>query len=392
MPLNLTFCIQRTDIESKSGGDLLQFLQLKQNLEEKGFKVNLIPWSPKMNLQKCEIVNLINDRPLILADSLRVINKLNPRPKVVVSPIHHSDFEVIHLRKYSFHETLLEFFLSNLLRINLFPKGVLHVIYIMADLRMISETYGVRVAVVTLLQNFKCVLSKKALGTNVLFKNSLQFLAKEEKLSFIKDYHLKNQKIMSSFIIPNGKPDSIQARNICNQDNVYQISVVGRIEPRKRSLELARLANQMGIPVTFVGSFANSKSKYALEFLKNTEGSEFVKFLGELPHKETIEVIAKSTVLLNVSFTEVFSLVELEAASQGKWIVSSGAGYSKEHISTNQLRIFPMNDIRKGLEIAFQLSFSKPPVIETKNILSWDKISDRYSAMYNQIMFESNFT
>ena len=99
MPLNLTLLIQRTDIENKPGGDLIQFSQIKKYLEKRDYNIELIPWTPRVDLRDCDVVNLVNDRPLILADSLRIIKKMNPRPQIVISPIHHSDREVINLRK-----------------------------------------------------------------------------------------------------------------------------------------------------------------------------------------------------------------------------------------------------------------------------------------------------
>ena len=70
MPLNLTLLIQRTDIANKSGGDLIQFSQVKRFLEKRNYNVKLVPWNPKIDLRECDVVNLVNDRPLILADSL----------------------------------------------------------------------------------------------------------------------------------------------------------------------------------------------------------------------------------------------------------------------------------------------------------------------------------
>ena len=109
MPLNLVIIIQRTDITNKSGGDLIQFLQVKHFLELQDFKVSLMAWEPQLELSQFDIVNLVNDRPLIIADSIRILNKLNHRPGLVISPIHHSDHELLRLRKkskqslYTFH-------------------------------------------------------------------------------------------------------------------------------------------------------------------------------------------------------------------------------------------------------------------------------------------------
>lgn len=385
MHLNLTLLIQRTDIENKPGGDLIQFSQVKKYLENRDYNVELIPWSPRLDLRDCDVVNLVNDRPLILADSLRIINKLNPRPQIVISPIHHSDQEVINLRKYGFAQSLTEVVFAKLLSIKLIENRLLHLINILADFRMISASYSFWIAAFTFFRNFSNVFSKRKLGSVLVSNNALQFLALGEEKSFIEDYRIGRDELSSRHVIPNGKPNLTFTHKSKNQKIDFPIIVIGRIEPRKRSLELARIAHGMTIPITFLGAFSNDKSRYALEFSKIVEKSSYVNYLGAQSHSETFDIMSRSKVLLNVSFAEVLSLVELEAAGQGKWIVSSGAGYSSEYISSNQLRIYPGTDLGKGLEIAWQLAISQSVSFDAPEIPSWAEIADRYSAMYQEV-------
>jgi len=388
MPLNLTLLIQRTDIENKPGGDLVQFSQVKQHLEKQDYDVKLIPWKPRLDLRDCNVVNLVNDRPLFLADSIRVINKLKPRPHIVISPIHHSDCEVINLRKFGYAQSLTEVVLAKLLFIKVFEMKTLHLIYILADFRMISGSHGFWVAIGTFFRNFSNVYSKRKLGSVMVSNSTLQFLADGEKKSFIKDYQINQKELTSKYVIPNGKPSLTAIDKSKNQKNNFPIIVVGRIEPRKRSLELAMLAHKMTIAVTFVGALASEESQYAEEFLDIIEKSNCVNYLGARSHSETFDIMNRSKVLLNVSFAEVLSLVEIEAAAQGKWIVSSGAGYSNEYIPPNQLRIYPENDLSKGLEIASQLAISQPVRFDAVDIPSWDEIADMYSVMYHEVIME----
>jgi glycosyltransferase involved in cell wall biosynthesis len=388
MPLNLTLLIQRTDIENKPGGDLIQFSQIKKYLEKRDYNIELIPWNPRLDLRDCDVVNLVNDRPLILADSLRLIKKMNPRPQIVISPIHHSDREVINLRKYGFTQSLTEVVFAKLLRIRLLEYRLLHVINILADLRMISDSHGSWVAIRTYFVNFSKVYSKRKLGSLLVSNNALQFLAHGEEQSFIKDYRIGSGKLSSRHVIPNGKPNLTVIHKSKIQKSDSSIVVIGRIEPRKRSLELAMLAHEMTIAVTFVGALASDGSQYAEKFLNIIEKSSYVDYLGTRSHSETFDIITRSNVLLNGSFAEVLSLVEIEAAAQGKWIVSSGAGYSDEYVPPNQLRIYPENDLIKGLELASQLAISQPIRFNAADIPSWDEIADRYSAMYQEMTLE----
>ena len=388
MPVNLTLLIQRTDIVKKPGGDLIQFSQVKKYLEKRDYNVELIPWSPRLVLRDCDVVNLVNDRPLILADSLRIISKLNPRPQIVISPIHHSDQEVINLRKFGFTQSLIEVVFAKLLSIKLIEHRLLHLINILADFRMISASYNFWIAAFTFFRNFSNVFSKSKLGSVLVSNNALQFLAHGEEKSFIKDYRIGCDELSSSYVIPNGKPNLSVIDKSGIQKSNFPIIVIGRIEPRKRSLELAMLAHKMAIAVTFVGALASEESQYAEEFSNIIKKSSCVDYLGERSHSETFDIISRSKVLLNGSFAEVLSLVEIEAAAQGKWIVSSGAGYSNEYIPSNQLRIYPENDLSAGLEIASQLAISQPVRFDAVDIASWDEIADRYSVMYQEVILE----
>jgi glycosyltransferase involved in cell wall biosynthesis len=386
MPLNLTILIQRADIVKKSGGDVVQFENIQKHLDESLFRVNLTSWDSCLNFQDCDIVNLVNDRPLFLADSLRIINELHPRPKIVISPIHHNDREVINLRKYGYTQTALERIFAKMLKVKRMEIWIFHFINILADLRMIAAACGFWISVKTLVRNFTKICTKKKLGALLLQAGNLQFLAKGEMESFFKDYQIEDSESCRKFIIPNGKP--IEQSKIKFDDSVFSIVTIGRIEPRKGTLELAQIADKMGIPITFIGAISNEKSNYAKEFIRIVSASTNITYLGEKSHAETCSIISRSKVLLNASFAEVLSLVEIEAAAQGKWIVSRGAGYSNEYIPPNQLRIYPENNLRKGLELASQLATSQAVRFDAVDIPSWDEIADSYSVMYQEVILE----
>jgi glycosyltransferase involved in cell wall biosynthesis len=388
MPINLTLLIQRTDIDIKPGGDLIQFSEIKKYLEKRSYKVKLLSWSPQLDLRDSNVVNLVNDRPLILADSLRMLNKMKPRPRIVISPIHHCDQEVIRLRKHGSPQSASELVLAKFLNIKPLENYLLHLINVLADLRMISASFGLVTAILTFLKNFSKVRSRKRLGSFLVSENTLQFLAKGEASSFFKDYRINEERILSKYVIPNGKPEKVFYEIHKSQMIEHPIVIAGRIEPRKRNLELARAAHKLEIPVAFLGAFANPESEYAREFLKIEKSSPFVNYLGVFSHSDTYAVITRSKVLMNVSFAEVLSLVELEAAAQGKWIVSSGAGYSNEYIASDQLKIFPEDNLYQGLEIASQLLSTPIVQFEAPNIPSWDEIADKYSTMYQEVIAE----
>ena len=385
MPLNLVIIIQRTDITNKSGGDLIQFLQVKHFLELQDFKVSLMAWEPQLELSQFDIVNLVNDRPLIIADSIRILNKLNHRPGLVISPIHHSDHELLRLRKFGFAESSFELLASKLLKIRVFEKILYHWMNIVADLRMISSTHSSWTAICTLIRNFSNIYSRKKFASILKLASAFQFLAVGEKKSFVEDYRISNDELTACYVIPNGKPHFISYPKSNSEWIEFPIIVIGRIEPRKRSLELARLANELKIQITFVGAIGRKESRYVNQFLREVAKSDIVNYLGAKSHSESVEIMGRSRVLLNASYSEVLSLVEIEAAVQGKFIVSSEVGYSNEYITNGQFVTYPWNNLRVGLETASKLANSEITQFNTLDIPFWSVVANRYSDMYREL-------
>ena len=148
---------------------------------------------------------------------------------------------------------------------------------------------------------------------------------------------------------------------------------------------MARLANELKIQITFVGAIGRKESRYVNQFLREVAKSDIVNYLGAKSHSESVEIMGRSRVLLNASYSEVLSLVEIEAAVQGKFIVSSEVGYSNEYITNGQFVTYPWNNLRVGLETASKLANSEITQFNTLDIPFWSVVANRYSDMYREL-------
>jgi glycosyltransferase involved in cell wall biosynthesis len=380
--MKICIIILRTDIDSKEGGDLVQFKNIAKCISIKKNQVDIVSWNPNLVLKEYDIVHFVNDRPLILADALRQAQR--EQKKIVFSPIHHSDDEVITLRSYAFPLTRSERLMSLLFQTFFFKRSLLHYINILADLRMIQSEYGYLKAVKILKLNFIKVRTKNILGKEIQIRSNLQFLSTSEAISFMNDYKINIHKYN---LIPNGVPTTLT--KVKQNANYQRIICVGRVEPRKRVYELAKIADKLCIKVDFIGSTPMTPNIYSLKFLELSKKSKYVNYLGAMSHDGVINEMQKSTVLINCSFAEVLSLVELEAAFSGNYIISCGSGASQEYIPPSILKFFPVLEIDIGLLLAKELSKADLKIRNLKGIDTWDDIAKLYFLLYKKTLLQN---
>ena len=313
--------IVRSDSEQKAGGDTHQTQQYINELNALGYDCRLVPIRIGMKLRPNALIHVINiDRPF---DFLYVANELSTQ-KLFVSTIHHNLEYVRRMRKAERDYGLRSFIGRNT-----------------SESTREWLAFGVR-------QMSLCRSGKDYLSL-------IAFLLKQVK--GLKNVWIKIGKILDEasavFILANGEGRSLRIDTKCSGDNfvltpngipqaskpsrpkkwqerTIPIVVVGRIEPRKRQLDIAIAANKLRIPICFAGQVSNPNSKYIQAFESEIENSTNLQWLGALKHDKTIELLQDSKVLLNFSWVEVQSLVDIEAATQGCLVVANNGGNSKE--------------------------------------------------------------
>ncbi|WP_084740572.1 MULTISPECIES: glycosyltransferase [unclassified Curtobacterium] len=336
--------VVRDDSESKGGGDLTQVEMYREFLVRSGWDVRVVPFSPSMNLRPEALVHLVNvDRPF---DALVTIRSAGPRP-VFVSAIHHSLPAVRRMRKA---ERGLG--LRSIVGRFLGEGSREYLAFVVRSLRRSRRFVDVSRTLTSALQLLPAVLSCWSRLGEALDRVEVVFLlAAGEGEDLQADTGWRG---LNAVLAPNGgPPKSAVVVDWSNRDDA--ILVVGRVEPRKRQLEVVRAAAALGSRVKVVGPLINPDSQFGQEFRSLVAGAANVEWTGPMSHDDVLREIDAAKVLLNASWVEVQSLVELEAAARGAWVVASmGAGNSAEYLGP-VFRGVEGDDVDRMLRVATEL-------------------------------------
>lgn len=317
----LVDCVLRSDAARKSGGDTVQVREYAKHLVDRGFDVREVPFSPAMPLRPGAVVHVFNiDRPYEFLLACRAARG----HRIVVSPIHHEIGRVRAMRAADSGRGLIS------VSARVLPEALRE--WLATGYRAIRGAGGpvaaVRagLAVVRLAPVVPSVW--RATGRRLDEVAAVALLAEGEGRDLRR---LTGWAAGNDLVVPNGRPEDLDLdlRNPWSARPAGSIVVVGRIEPRKRQLELARAATRLGIPVRFVGPYADETSGYAVAFQAVVDEG-VVRHDGEKDRAEVLALLGSSRVLVNASWVEVQSLVDLEAATMGCAVVTTRTGHSRE--------------------------------------------------------------
>lgn len=130
-----------------------------------------------------------------------------------------------------------------------------------------------------------------------------------------------------AFVVPNGLD---AAPWLCARERADEIVCVGRIEPEKGSLEIARaladvLPEHPGWRARFVGPESRDPS-YARAFAEAVAACPAIAWEGALPFERMREVALSARIAVVASRSEGFGRVAIEAFAAGLALVSTRAG------------------------------------------------------------------
>jgi glycosyltransferase involved in cell wall biosynthesis len=316
--------ILRSDAVEKHGGDSFQVDQYKKYLEQEGYNVRYVPFHVSMRPRPDSIIHIVNvDRPF---DFLWSVRKAGNRP-VIVSSIHH-DLSAVRLMRIAERNEGLRSIAGRIL-----PESAREFLaFGVRNFRKIECLADAKNWLGTVLSSVSSLpkvwqLVGEALGET----NTVALLAEGERRALMRDtaWHGNN-----GLLIPNGAPAAVpnadQGQSGDWADRPIDVCVVGRIEPRKRQLETAMAAGKHGVAITFVGQGSPSSPRYVKEFELAVSANSNLHWAGALDHEGVLQLMRKSRVMLNASWVEVQSLVDIEGASAGCWVVVGRGGNSPE--------------------------------------------------------------
>lgn len=369
--------IVRSDALEKSGGDSFQVAKYKEFLEPLGFTVRFLPFHTSVRLSANSIVHIINiDRPY---DFLAAVRMAGKRP-VVVSSIHH-DLSSVRLMRKAERRQGIRTIVGRIL-----PESARELLaFAVRSLKKITSATDAKDWVVSLSWAVpRAATVWKSVGRALNEVDSVALLAEGERQSLIRDTSWSGK---NGVLIPNGAPDS-GPRGESNwrvwANRATDICVVGRVEPRKRQLEIASAASRHGLKVTFVGQASPSSPRYAADFEAAIAADDNLVWLGGLEHSQVLDVMGNSRVLLNASWVEVQSLVDIEGATTGCWVVVGRGGNSEEWLPNNVVLV-DSHDIDVILSEVNRVLASKEGPQKAKYPYTWNMAAEELKRIYSTL-------
>lgn len=372
--MNIDFVV-RDNSESKGGGDLHQIETYMRLLEQRGWRVRMVPFSPAMDLGVDAIVHVVNvDRPF---DALSAIRQAGSRP-VFVSSIHHSLPAVRRMRQsesgFGMRSTIGRVLPENLREYASFV--------VRCQLNATSWSKKALAAWEGLRALPQAPAVWAALGQALDRVNAVFLLAENERSALQNDTGWKGR---NGQLAPNGAPGESAHPHVW-ETRSDAILVVGRVEPRKRQLELVRAAAGRKLGVEVVGELQQPESEFAEAFRRAVDAAPNVNWRGPLTHEATVALMGASKVLVNPSWVEVQSLVELEAALAGAWVVGSAAAGSSGEWLPEVYRGVPNDDVRRMLDQAQGLIDAGAPPSDPAYPWTWEMAVDVLDAAYKDVI------
>lgn len=366
--------VTRSDSPDKFGGDTLQMYEYWRRLEVAGVSVKEVPYSPRMSLRTGAIVHIMNvDRPY---DFLDAVNQARGHT-VVVSPIHHSLSAVRQMRRSERGKS------ARSLVGRALPESARELLAYAARTWLQSREQGAGVilrGIARAVSSAPGVWSR--VGRELNRANAVALLAEGEGT------HLKIDTGWggsNAVLIPNGLPLDVAKDEVSRpwNERTIQLLVVGRIEPRKRQAELAEAAGAMRVPIVFAGALNANTGTYGDRFRRALHPKLGIEWRGRLSHAATIALMGNARVLINSSWVEVQSLVDLEAAHMGCHVVCAAAGNSREWLgeAVHVVEGDPRNFLEAGRRLVQGNEGPKPSAYSW----SWDDATRALLSVYGDL-------
>lgn len=168
------------------------------------------------------------------------------------------------------------------------------------------------------------------------------------------------------------------------------ILCVGKIEPRKHQLELAKLIQKTNYKIVFIGAPVLDAIKYFEEFIDIVNKSEniyhFMPFEQESNLFKSAYICSKIHILLGDNETP--GIANLEAIVAGKNIVVNDCKPVREYFTINAFYCNNQSNssILNAIDLAISSPINKDFIKECELKYSWENMADIFQTVYKDVI------
>lgn len=306
--------VLRADFREKRGGDLVQAQRYAEELSRHDVQATIMTPTELGKAGAFDLVHIFNiDLPYEFIEAVRASSGL----PIVVSPIHHDarySKRMMNSETISGIEKLLNSLPGNLREYLAACRRALRGSGTVIEKARRCIHYILRMPNV-----------RRLAGEGLRNADRVLVLSSREEESLQRDFNLGE---ITMHRLPNGI-ELVQESQ--HTKTSARCAVIGRIEPRKRQCEVLEEAETIGLGLTFIGGANENHPEYLRRFKRAISRSKMSVWLGPVPHDQVMNELADAPGLINLSWMEVQSLVELEALASGCWVVAGNSGGNAEY-------------------------------------------------------------
>lgn len=352
----------RVDAAHKHGGDVQQVKHYISHLKNAYGVDSQIITNFDDDLSKFDVFHLTNiDRPV---DAYCFFKKVvNYKKPIFISTIHHSYCEIEKYEKngrrglFSVVSRYLSF--QNLEILRSLARCIQYKCLIVPTLQMLFV--GVKNAQKEILKGV----------------DKIVVLTDKEKNDIENDFDISISNVQK---IPNGINPPVFFEKV---DRDLDVLVVGRIEARKNQIEILRVLDELKVKGVFVGALNGGHLDYCREFLTEIKKSKYSEYVGAVEYSEMVNYYRRSKVHVSASWFEVLSLVDLEAAASGCYVVSSKCGGTNEFVHSGISFVAPdsISDLKNAVIAGLSSPLCQQQIIN-KIGETWGEVVDKLYKCY----------
>lgn len=185
---------------------------------------------------------------------------------------------------------------------------------------------------------------------------------------FCKSFGLKKERYS---VIPNAiDADVARKQNLTDTPPEFEkyrdaIICVGRIEPRKNQLGLVKALDQSGYKVVLVGAVSKNQKKYFEEVKAIINKNDRFFYIPKVENDKLYQLYKVCKVSALPSWLDTPGLVSLEAASMGCSLAVSSKGSTTEYFG--DLAEYCLPDDLAGIRLAIERAYKKTRTEELRN-------------------------